>query len=327
MMKTRRWGNTFIDQRSWSKYNEQLVKRGEFFLELDFIERWEQELQQMNLRKVGAPYQFPNSLIELQAVWHAKSIPCRMIEGMTRRLVEFGKVPNYNDYTTANRRINKLAYQLVVPNGNNLTIFSDGTGLQVVESGEYLREKYGKKNRRWVQVVILGDSETKEPVSFEVNLIQESELDSAKRQLAEFINKKTVSYFGGDGSYDEIALWNWLVYNKIEPIIKPDRNAIIPSGSRERDKNTSERNDLGYDLWAREHGYGDRWPATEGIFSAVKRIFGEQIHARSERGIIQEAKIKFWAYQRIKRYGQAQPWLRLNYATQHFGSFFCLSRK
>ncbi|MBI5002812.1 IS5 family transposase [Candidatus Woesearchaeota archaeon] len=306
MAKTKRWGDSYFDRRDWKKYNEQLIKRGEFFLDLDFIEKWEDELYQMNLGKIGAPYQFPNSLIELQGIWHAKSIPCRMIEGMTRRLADFGKVPNYNDYTTANRRINKLECQLVVPQGNSLTLFSDGTGLQVIESGEYLREKYGKKNRRWVQVIILGDPKSKEPVSFEVNLIQESELDSAKRQLADLRNKKVnIKCFGGDGSYDEIALWNQLVYNGIEPIIKPDKNAIVPSGSRERDKNVEERNLLGYDLWAREHQYGSRWLATEGIFSAVKRMFGEKIHARSERGIIQEAKIKFWAYQKMKRYAEA----------------------
>lgn len=306
MAKTKRWGDSYFDRRNWKKYNEQLVLRGEFLLNLNFVENWQEELATMNFGKMGAPYQFPNSLIELQAVWHAKRIPCRMIEGITRQLAKMGKVLDYNNYTTANRRINKLACQLAVPTGNNLTLFSDGTGLQVIESGEYLREKYGKKNRRWVQVVILGDPDTKEPVIFEVNLIQESELDSAKRQLAELLNKKTkIKYFGGDGSYDAIALWNWLVYNRIEPIIKPDKNAIVPSGSRERDKNVLERNDLGYDLWAREHGYGDRWPATEGIFSAVKRIFGEQIHARSERGMIQEAKIKFWAYQKMKRYAEA----------------------
>src|SRR3989338_6107727 len=306
MTKTNRWGDSYFDRRDWRKYNEQLVKRGEFLLDLNFVESWQQEVIIMNLGKRGAPYLFPNSLIELQAVWSAKRIPYRMIEGITRKLSEFGKVPDYNDYTTANRRINKLVCQLVVPQGNNLTLFSDGTGLQVIESGEYLREKYGKKNRRWIQVVILGDPESKEPISFEVNLVQKSELESAKRQLAELQNKNIqISQFGGDGSYDEIALWNQLVYNKIEPIIKPDKNAIVPSGSRERDKNTKERNDLGYDLWAREHGYGHRWPATEGIFSAVKRIFGEKIHARSELGMLQEARIKFWAYQKMKRYGEA----------------------
>ena len=306
MTKTNRWGDSYFDRRDWRKYNEQLVKRGEFLLDLNFVESWQQEVIIMNLGKRGAPYLFPNSLIELQAVWSAKRIPYRMIEGITRKLSEFGKVPDYNDYTTANRRINKLVCQLVVPQGNNLTLFSDGTGLQVIESGEYLREKYGKKNRRWIQVVILGDPESKEPISFEVNLVQKSELESAKRQLAELQNKNIqISQFGGDGSYDEIALWNQLVYNKIEPIIKPDKNAIVPSGSRERDKNTEERNLLGYDLWAREHGYGHRWPATEGIFSAVKRIFGEKIHARSELGMLQEARIKFWAYQKMKRYGEA----------------------
>ena len=306
MAKTKRWGDSYFDRRCWPVCNERLVKRGEFLLDVTFVEKWSEEVSRMNLGKRGAPYHFPKSLIELQAVWHAKSIPFRMIEGMTRRLTDFGKIPDYNDYSTANRRINKLACQLAVPAGNNLTLFSDGTGLQVVESGEYLREKYGKKNRRWVQVVILGDPETKEPVSFEVNLIQDSELDSTKRQLAKLKNQKVnIKYFGGDGSYDEIALWNQLVYAGIEPIIKPDKNAIVPSGSRERDKNVKERNDLGYDLWAREHRYGYRWPATEGIFSAVKRIFGEQIHARSEKGIIQEAKIKFWAYQRMKRYDEA----------------------
>src|SRR3989338_300677 len=306
MAKTKRWGDSYFDRRHWPVCNERIVKRGEFLLDIDFVKKWEEELETMNLKKRGAPYLFPKSLIELQAVWHAKSIPLRMIEGITRRLTEFGKVPDYNDYSTANRRINKLVCQLVLPAGNNLTLFSDGTGLQVVESGEYLREKYGKKNLRWIQVIILGDPKTKEPVSFEVNLVQQSELDSAERQLAELLkNNIKIGYFGGDGSYDAIALWNWLVYNRIEPIIKPDKNAIVPSGSRERDKNVKERNDLGYDLWAREHGYGHRWTATEGIFSAVKRIFGEKIHARSEKGMIQEAKMKFWAYQKMKRYGEA----------------------
>lgn len=306
MAKTKRWGDTFTDRRSWSVYNEQLIRRGEYFLDLEFVSRWEEELIQMNFGKRGAPYLFPNSLIELQAVWHAKKIPCRMIEGISRQLALFERIPEYNCYTTANRRINQLACQLSIPNSSSLALFSDGTGLKVIDSGEYLREKYGKKNRRWVQVIILGDPKTKEPVSFEVNLIQDSELDSAKRQLAELNKKKiNIESFGGDGSYDEIALWNQLVYNRIEPIIKPDKNAIIPSGSRERDKNTDERNTLGYDLWAREHRYGYRWPATEGIFSAVKRIFGETIHAKTDLGMIQEAKIKFWAYQRIKRYGEA----------------------
>ena len=306
MAKHKRWGDTRVDRRNWPAYNEQLVRRGEYLLDCEFVLRWDEELRAMNLHKRGAPYRFPNSVIELQAVWHAKRIPYRMIEGVTRQLAFLQNLPDYNDFSTANRRVNKLACKLVLPSSNNLALFSDGTGLRVIDSGEYLREKYGKKNRRWIQVIILGDPDTKEPVSFEVNLIQGSELESAKKQLGDMRDAKVpIKSFGGDGTYDEISLWNWLEYYGIEPILKPDKNAIIPSGSRARDRNVAERNAVGFDLWSREHGYGHRWTATEGIFSAVKRIFGEEIHAKTDEGMIQEAKIKFWAYQRIKRYGEA----------------------
>ena len=164
----KRWGKKFIDRRDWHAYNEELVRVGEYMLDMDWVESWDDELVLMNKRKVGAPYKFPKSLIELQAVWHAKSYPFRSIEGMTRDLCKIGQLPDYNDYSTVNRRMNQLDYSLAVPKGESIAVFSDGTGLQAVAGGEYLREKYGKKNRRWVQVIILGDPLTKEPVSYEV---------------------------------------------------------------------------------------------------------------------------------------------------------------
>jgi len=60
-----------------------------------------------------------------------------------------------------------------------------------------------------------------------------------------------------------------------------------------------------YRKWARKHKYGLRWPATEGVFSAIKRIFGETLKATSEMGMIKEASAKIWAYQKIKHYAKA----------------------
>ena len=57
-------------------------------------------------------------------------------------------------------------------------------------------------------------------------------------------------------------------------------------------------------VWTNGTDYGKRWPATEGIFSAVKRIFGEQLAGTSEIGMVQEVKLKFWAYKSMKRYGE-----------------------
>jgi len=301
----KRWGKKFIDRRDWHAYNEELVRVGEYMLDMDWVESWDDELVLMNKRKVGAPYKFPKSLIELQAVWHAKSYPFRSIEGMTRDLCKIGQLPDYNDYSTVNRRMNQLDYSLAVPKGESIAVFSDGTGLQAVAGGEYLREKYGKKNRRWVQVIILGDPLTKEPVSYEVNIILESEADSTKRQaenlLAEEVN---ICALGGDGAMDQMALWNFLEKQGIAPVIKPDKNALDNTDNDMRNKHVKERK-KSYKKWARKHKYGMRWPATEGIFSAIKRVFGETLRATSEIGMIKEASAKIWAYTKLKQYAKA----------------------
>lgn len=303
--KKKRWGKKFIDRRDWPKTNEELVKVGEYMLDMNLIKGWDGELALMNKRKVGARYRFPKSLIELQAIWHAKSHPFRAIEGMTRDLCKIGQVPAYNDYSTINRRTNQLDYELDVPEGENIAVFSDGSGLQAVAGGEYLREKYGKKNRRWVQIVILGDPVTKEPVSYEVNIIQESEPDSAQHQLAELLRADVnITSFGGDGAFDKMELWGFLKDQGIPPIIKPDKNALDDTDNDVRNKHAKERK-KSYKNWARKHGYGMRWPATEGIFSAIKRIFGETLRATSENGMIKEASTKIWAYQKIRQYAKA----------------------
>jgi len=302
----RRWGRKFIDRRDWVTYNEQLVKRGEYLLALDFVENWDKELAEMNDGKVGAPYRFPKTLIELQALWHAKRMPYRMIKGMTRDLVKLGQLPEYNDYSTANRRINQLDFCLAPPQGENIIVFSDGTGLQAVNGGEYLREKYGKKNRRWIQIVLLGDTKHHEPISYEVRLIPSSEPESTKRQLVALLKQGTnITAAGGDGALDEKNLWNFCQDQNIKPILKPDRNALDDTDCALRNREVKKRNKIGYKKWAKQRGYGHRWPATEGINSAIKRIFGEQLLATSEQGLLQEAASKVWAYQRLKRYGEA----------------------
>ena len=303
--KKKRWGKKFNDRRIWPVYNEELVKVGEYMLDLNWVESWDDELVLMNARKVGARYRFPKSLIELQSVWHAKSYPFRAIEGMTRDLCKIGQIPEYNDYSTVNRRMRQLDYSLALPKSESIALFSDGTGLQAVAGGEYLREKYGKKNRRWVQIIILGDPVTKEPVSYEVNIIQDSEADSTKRQAKSMLAQGvSISALGGDGAMDQMALWNFLQEQGIASVIKPDKNALDDTDNDLRNKHVKERK-KSYRKWTRRHKYGMRWPATEGIFSAVKRIFGETLRATSEIGMIKEASAKIWAYKKIRQYAKA----------------------
>ena len=300
-----RWGKTFKDTRNWPVYNDQLVRRGEYWLDFDWIENWDPELAGMNAGKTGRPYVFPDSLIELQAVWHVHRLPYRMIEGITVKLFEIGQLPAADHYSTANRRINKLTLKLLPPQGGKLMLYGDGSGLQAKAGGEYLREKYGKKNRRWVQVIILGDPVTKEPVSFEVNIVQGSEPESSKRQLKELADAGVdIAGFGGDGAMDDFDLWDLLDEMKWSPAIKPQVNAREDSKNGLRNQEVKKRNKVGYKRWAKKRRYGRRWPATEGIFSAFKRMFGEELAAKSVLGMLQEAGLKVWAYQRLKRFGE-----------------------
>ena len=112
-----------------------------------------------------------------------------MIEGITRQLVVIADLPEYNDYSTVNRRVNRLDVKLDLPSGMTIVVGGDGTGFQAISGGEYMRQKYGKKNRKWIQVIILGDPETKEPVSFEVNIVSRSEADSVEEQIEDLIGE------------------------------------------------------------------------------------------------------------------------------------------
>ena len=45
-----------------------------------------------------------------------------------------------------------------------------------------------------------------------------------------------------------------------------------------------------------DNDYGMRWPGTEGIFSAVKRKFGENCVSRSSEGLEAEGYQRIWVY-------------------------------
>ena len=300
-------GKKFVDKRDFSVYGEQLVKQGEYLLSCDFVEGRNDEPAPMNAGKPESPHLFPNSLIKLQAIWHAKHVPYRMIEGMARDLSKIGQLPEYNDYSTVNRRVNRLSFALEAPRGDKIAVFGDGTGMQAVAGGEYLREKYGKKNRRWAQSVILADAKTHEPVSYEVNVIQESEADSTGRQLTKLLDDNVpIAAAGGDGAMDSNHLYGICEDHGIIQIFKPDANARTDTDSDLRNKVVKGRNRLGYRRWAKKNRYGSRWPATEGIFGAMKRMFGEQLAATSGSGMLKETSCKIWAYQKLKCYGESK---------------------
>lgn len=295
---------------NWKNYTEELVVQGEFLLDFEWIRKgWQTELKEMNSRKRGAPYKFPNSLIRLQSVWH-QWIDYREIEGITRKVVEMAKIPTYNDYSTINRRVNILEVDFQLPRQGFVSVASDGSGIKLNDACEYREEKYGrKKQKKYLKVTISANPLTGEMLDCDVILEGEgpSEADFAQKHMKRQIdNGIIVDKFWGDGLFDSKDMFNFLEHHNIEAAIKIRENASEKAdGSMKRAREVAEYKSKEYKDWARDKQYGKRWLGTEVKFSAVKRKFGDKVRSRRLENKFNEVKRRFWAYETIRLYAKA----------------------
>ena len=306
----KRWGPQVTYLRDWKKVNEELVQRGVFYLDFDCVTNWDKELEEMNAGKVGAPYQFPTSLIRLQAFW-AQYYNYRAIEGITRQVCAFAQIPQYNDYTTIWRRVTDFDEPLPKPKGNIISAATDGSGMKMNMGGEYFEEKYGDGKKKFIKVTITADPHDKDLLKVEVALEGEgsSEPEVAEKHMKELIEEDgfTIKDFRMDGAGDTHKLFDFCDFYNITPIIKIRDNAVPDpggGGSWLRGIIVTDYIKTGYEEWAKKNKYGMRWPGTEGIFSAVKRIFSERTKAKSVETAYLEVKRRFLAYETMRKYAQ-----------------------
>jgi len=305
----KRWGKKVFYIRDWKKYNEELVQRGVYILDFEMVQNWDKELVEMNKGKVGAPYQFPNSLIEIQAVW-AQTYNYRAVEGITRQVVKFSQLPEYDNYTTIWRRVTAFNESLPKPEGKIISTSTDGSGMKMNMSGEYFEEKYGDGKKKFIKVTITADPYKKDLLKVEVSLEGEglSEPEVAEKHMQELIDEGfDINKFFMDGAGDTHDLFDFCDQHNIEPIIKIRENAVADPGSGgswKRGKEVEKYHKEGYKKWAKKRHYGQRWTGTEGIFSAVKRIFSERVRSRKKENMCKEVKRRFWAYQILRNYGK-----------------------
>ena len=67
----------------WYSYNESLVRRGQVLLDFDVIDGWDDELSQMNHGKIGEPYDYPDSFMQLLGYMRIYfHLPYRQAEGV-----------------------------------------------------------------------------------------------------------------------------------------------------------------------------------------------------------------------------------------------------
>ena len=151
--------------------NEKYVKRGQALIIGDDPQRHE-EVAAANRNKVGAPFQYAESLFAALAVVKSMTgLPYRHLQGMLIETLGDWDAPCY---TTIYRRFQSLE---VKRNGNVFTITGggtvlirlavDSTGLKQHNRGEWIRHKW-KVRRGFVKLHVMVDVDTKKILAVQV---------------------------------------------------------------------------------------------------------------------------------------------------------------
>lgn len=281
----------YKDKREWPEYNDKLIKRGEFYLSLDFVDSWDTELERMNYGKRGRPFIYPEPFIQFAAMactfFH---LPYRQLEGFINQLSHYVPGLKSADYTTLWYRIGKLDLFVPVTKWEILAAV-DSTGIKVTNRGDWIRKKHRVKHRGWIKVHIAVDVNSKRIVAIQITDEGVADHEVIETMLKHIPLRDVLL----DGAYDNEATFLFLKKKGLrKPGIKLRKNAI---GIRESPRSYAVRDfkELGFERWKKKHRYGKRW-AVEGIFSAIKRCFGETVRASSISGMIKEVARKFIFY-------------------------------
>jgi len=287
---------------NWRKYNQSLVKRGELMLGFDIIDNWDNELKEMNKGKVGEPYHYPNSFLLLlgyaRVYFH---LPFRQTEGIVRAHAE-NKIPSIPDYSTIDRRINKL--DIHVNNNklgdNDVIIAIDSTGIKVTNRGEWMRHKWHCKSRKgYLKIHVAVDINNNNIKILSLNVTTEKIHDSKVLPMLmhdimrqQNIDVNTVI---ADGSYDNNRIFQFLSFNDIKPAIKVRKNARIRNDNHYKRNLALVEQKTDLDKWKDSVSYGKRW-IVESVFSSMKRMFGEYVSAVKYPNMVKEIMLKASLY-------------------------------
>ncbi|OPX73917.1 MAG: Transposase DDE domain protein [Methanoregulaceae archaeon PtaU1.Bin059] len=163
-----------------------------------------------------------------------------------------------------------------------------------------MREKW-RVRRGWMKVHAMIDIETDQILGLEVTdeSVQDDPLFTPLlgQALEKCGKAHPIRQVLADWGYSRIHGFNAMEKRGIKSGVKTRENAATRStGSPYRAECVRERmKSGGYREWADETGYGMR-EKIEGVFSSVKRIFGESVTASSRQGIMREVMMKFNCY-------------------------------
>jgi transposase len=292
-----------VDKRDWKEVDERLVKRGEFYLDIEFVESWDEDTKRMNRGKRGRPFRYPEAFIRWMTVVHVFfCMPYRQMQGFAQRLSRFLPL-KAADYTTLFKRISllDLPFDASVLEREDMVVAVDSSGFRVTNRGEWINMVgAGRERKGWLRVHIAVDVKSKEVVGLEVTREDVRDHACFESLVMQSMDYGTVRKVLADGGYDSRHAFNLLDDLRVEPGIKTRENAttnIVRDGHAcpLRAKTVRYRKRYGYKTWSKKTGYGQRWNV-ESVFSSLKRIFRETLSAHTWQGMIREIHAKMTMY-------------------------------
>jgi hypothetical protein len=289
------------DERDWRRYNEELVRRGEILLDFSVMDEWVQELRKANDGKVGEPYHYPEAFMRLlgfiKLLFH---LPYRQNEGFIRALSKYVNGLGVPDYSTIDRRVNRLNLSLedtLVKSNGPVSIAVDASGIKVHNGGDWIRRVW-KVKKGYLKIHFAVNIKTKQVVSMDVSSEKVHDGKRLKRLVKKASRNRNirVKRVLADGAYDSRDNFNYLSKKGIKPVIRVRSNSIPKSrGCMSRKVAVIEQKMFKPKAWSRIHRYGYRW-RVEGAFSCIKRIFGEYVTAKKFVNMAKEMVMKVSLY-------------------------------
>jgi len=278
----------------WHYYNELLVRRGQVLLDFDVVDKWDYELSQMNEGKVGEPYCYPESFIQLLGYMRAYfHLPYRQTQGVV--MAHSDKVPITPHYSTISRRINTLEIKINENVGNDIVIALDSTGIKVANRGEWMSHKWHVGRKGYLKIHIAVDIKKKRILSLEVTSEEVYDGRMLKNLVDNASENNKVERVLADGMYDSNNNFRYLSLKNIRPGIKTRSNSKVRSTNCHARNMSVIRQQTNLKRWKRSVSYGHRWIA-ETVFSSIKRIFGEYVAARKFPHMVKEILLKATLY-------------------------------
>ena len=282
--------------KNWGEYNTALIQRGNIsvWFSEDAIQKWRAPKQSGK----GHPRPYSDDAILcallLRAVYN---LPLRALQGFLGALVSLMvlslPIPCYTQICRRARflgqRIKRLCKKRKITD-----IVIDSTGLKVYGEGEWKVRQHGASKRRtWRKIHLAICPDSHEIVLSFLTENSKSDGEAFIKMANNLPDTIDRAYF--DGAYDKEGCYRKLYEKNTDPILPPQRGAVLHRVPWMKSRNDSIQEiiglggeDGGRKLWKKLKGYHRRSLAETGMYR-FKTLFGGKLRAR--KMVYQKAEI------------------------------------